>query len=202
MDRDEAFLLATGRVLPAAIQPELQGPERYAIGNVVYYSAKPTIVSWRKQNVQFATVNGGDPASLGDLFAPECVDPLKQIHLQSTLFSNSGGRDTTREFRTQGAGRSSLLRASFGAIYQTTSNLLGILDSKAGELKLDLGSTVVQKVLENGGQFFVVSTVYEAEKLEISEREDSDISKWMNGMYTYLKVRPLVLFPTSVYPTS
>ena len=40
----------------------------------------------------------------------------------------------------------------------------------------------MQKVLENGGEFFVVSTVYEAEKLEISEKEDSDLAQWENGM--------------------
>ena len=184
MEKNEAFQLATGRVLPAAIQPELEKPERYAIGNVVYHSAKPTIVSWRKQNLRFAaTVDGGDPVSLSSILAPECTRLLGQVRPQSTLFSNTGGRNTTREFRTQRSGRPHLtVRASFGAIYQTTSNLLGILDSTSGRLKLDLGSPVVQKVLENGGEFFVVSTVYEAEKLEISKKEDSDLAKWENGM--------------------
>ena len=50
MEKNEAFQLVTGQILPAAIQPEPERPERYAIGNVVYHSAKPTIVSWRKQN--------------------------------------------------------------------------------------------------------------------------------------------------------
>ena len=151
MEKNEAFQLATGRVIPAAIQPELEDPERYTIGNVVYHSAKPTIVSWRKQNVHFATVDGGEPASLSSILAPECTRLLSQLRPQSTLFSNNGGRNTTREFRTQRAGQSRIMEASFGAIYQTTSNLLGILDSTLGRLKLDLGNPVVQKVLENRG---------------------------------------------------
>ena len=128
-------------------------------------------------------MDGVDPVSLSSFLPPECTRLLGQVRPQSTLFSNTGGRNTTREFRTQRSGRPHLtVRASFGAIYQTTSNLLGILDSTSGRLKLDLGSPVVQKVLENGGEFFVVSTVYEAEKLEISEKEDSDLAKWENGM--------------------
>ena len=186
MEKNEAFQLATGRVLPAAIQPELEDPERYTIGNIVYHSAKPTIVSWRKQNVQFATVDGGEPASLSSILSPECTRLLSQLRPQSTLFSNTGDRNTTREFRTQRAGQSRIVKASFGAIYQTTSNLLGILDSTLGRLKLDLGNPVVQKVLQNGGDFFVVSTVYEADKLEISEREDSELAKWENGKNLYV----------------
>ena len=188
MERDEAFQLATGRVLPATIQAELEGPERYAIGNVVYHSAKPTIVSWRKQNVQFATLDGGEPASLSSILEPKYTGRLSRLRPQSTLFSSTGRRDTAAEFRTHSAGKPCLVRASFGAIYQTTSNLLGVLDSAAGGLKVDLGNPVVQRVAENGGRLFVVSTVYEADRVEISVREDSDQGQWRNGMMGALSI--------------
>jgi hypothetical protein len=173
MDKHEAFLLATTRVLPAAIQAEIKAPGRYSIGNVVYHSAKPTIVSWRKQSIQFAAPNGGETVSLKSILVPQCTKYMNQLRPQSTLFSNTGARDTTREFKAEYGGKAVDVRAEFGAIYQTTSNLLRILDSRSGELKADLENAVVQKVLGNGGRFFVVSTVYEGENVEIFVREEN-----------------------------
>ena len=182
MERDEAFQVAIARVFPAVVQAEMHNPERYAIGNLVYHSARPTIVSWRKQNVKFATEDGGAPASLSSIISPECPRVLSQLRPQSTLFSNTGSRETEREFTIQRAGQRRQIRASFGAVYQTTSNLLGLLESTSGEQRADLGNAVVQKVVENGGGCFVVSTVYEAEKVHISERDDSSEEKWRKGM--------------------
>ena len=184
MEGDEAFKLAAERALPAAITAESEGSERYAIGNVVFHATKPAIVSWRKQNLQFAKSGIGDTVSLSDILIPDCSSPLGQLRPQSTLFANTGTRATTREFTTTHytTEKAVAVKAEFGAIYQTASNLLGILDSSAGRLKADSENSVVQKVLQNEGQFFVVSTLYEAEKVEINVREETAEAQWRNGM--------------------
>ena len=187
MEEEEAFKLAAERALPAAVTAESGGSGRYAIGNIVFHAAKPNIVSWRKQNLQFSHSENGDAVSLTDILTPDCGAPLSRLRPQSTLFANTGTRATTREFTTTNckAGRAVTIKADFGAIYQTTSNLLGILDSATGRLKAESEHAAVQKVLENEGHFFVVSTLYEAEKLEICVREeatgDGEV-QWRNGM--------------------
>ena len=187
MEGDEVFKLAAERALPAAITAESEGSERYAIGNVVFLAAKPKAVSWRKRNLQFANSGNGDTVSLADILTPDCSSPLGQLRPQSTLFANTGTRATTREFTTTDytTERAVAVKADFGAIYQTASNLLGILDSTAGGLKADSENSVVQKVLQNEGQFFVVSTLYEAEKVEINVRDETagdEKAQWRKGM--------------------
>ena len=187
MEGLEAFKLAAERVLPAAITAESDRSELYSIGNVVSHAAKPTIVSWRKQNIQFSNTETGDAVSLTDILTPDCSTSLSQLSHQSTLFANTGTRATTREFTTNDAeGRAVTVKADFGAIYQTTSNLLGILDSTGGNLKVVSENSVIQKALENEGRLFVVSTLYEAEKVEISIREEvsgSNETVWKKGIY-------------------
>ena len=184
----EVLQLAARRVLPAAITVESEGYEQYAIGSIVYHSAKPTIVSWRKQNIQLAHSADGDAVTLSSILTPDCTRPLSQLRPQSTLFASTGKRETNREFTIsnyRGAGRVATVKAAFGAIYQTTSNLIGILDSTSGRLKADTDHPVVQKVLDNGGHCFVVSTLYEAEKVDISVKEEGDgkeVPQWRNGI--------------------
>lgn len=193
MERDEAFQLASSRVLPASIQAELDNTERYAIGNVVYNPAKPTIVSWRKQSVQFAQLDDGNPVGVKNIVAPESERLLSQLRTQSTLFSSTGRRETTKEFTIKLSDENqTLIKASFGAIYQSTSNLLGLLRSSGSNLlKADLGNPIVQRVVENGGQFYVISTVYEAERVEISVRidDDSDHETHWNSVVTEAEKR-------------
>lgn len=185
MEDQEIFKLAVGRTVPAAITAESEGDRKYAIGNVVYHSAKPTIVSWRKQNVQFAQDEDGDAVSLTSIVLPQYTRQLSQLRPQATLFANTGKRETTQEFTTQSTGKAATIRAEFGGLYQIASNLLAVLDSTSGTLKANLESPVTQKVLENGGHFFVVSTLYEAEKVEIKIREGlgNDEPQWKNGVF-------------------
>lgn len=197
MERDEAFQLASSRVLPASIQAELDNTERYAIGNVVYNPAKPTIVSWRKQSVQFAQLDDGNPVGVKNIVAPESERLLSQLRTQSTLFSSTGRRETTKEFTIKLSDENqTLIKASFGAIYQSTSNLLGLLRSSGSNLlKADLGNPIVQRVVENGGQFYVISTVYEAERVEISVRIDDDSdheTHWNSGIIIYIHIHKVL----------
>ena len=125
---------------------------------------------------------------LESVLTTECARHLTQLRLQSTLFSNTGSRETTREFSIQYGGKTTKMRAGFGAVYLTTSNLLGILDSTSGKLKADLDNPTVRKILKNGGSCFVLSTLYEAEKVEISVGEDitpeGKVSQWKTGTFT------------------
>ena len=176
------FRMVVSRVFPAVILADIDSPSSYSIGNVLYHSAKPTIVSWRKQKIQFAAADDGSPASLESVLLPESRRILGQIRPQFTFFSNTGSRDTTKELRFDQGGQARLVRASFSSVYQTTSNLLGLLESTAGELRVDPKSAVVGRVAESGGQCFVVSTVYQCEKVEINERVDSDSGEtWKQG---------------------
>ena len=177
MEGQEAFRLTAGRALPAAITAESEGIERYGIGNIVYHSAKPTIVSWRRQSVLFAQSEKQEPVGLARILTPDSTRIIGQLRSQSTLFANTGRRETRLEFTThnyQGSGGAATVKADFGALYQTTSNLLGLLGSASGKLRADLDNPVVRRVLENGGHFFVVSTVYEAQKAEITVKEAED----------------------------
>ena len=179
MEGQEAFRLAAGRALPAAITAESEGVERYEIANIVYHSAKPTIVSWRRQNVLFAQSEKQEPVGLARILTPDSTRIIGQLRSQSTLFANTGRRETRLEFTThnyQGSGGrgAATVKADFGALYQTTSNLLGLLGSASGKLRADLDNPVVRRVLENGGHFFVVSTVYEAQKAEITVKGAED----------------------------
>ena len=182
----EIFKLAAGRTLPAAITAEGEGNQRYVIGNVVYHLAKPTVVPWRKQNVQFAQSEDGDAVSLTGILLPAYTRQLSQLRHQATLFASTGKRETTQEFTTQRTGKAITIWAEFGALYQIASNLLAVLDSTSGTLEADLENPVTQKVLGNGGHFFVVSTLYEAEKAEIKIREEIEIGneqpQWKNGV--------------------
>ena len=186
MEAQEIFKLAAGRILPAAITAESEGNQRYVIGNVVYHSTKPTVVSWRKQNVQFAQSEDGDAVNLTSILLPAYTRQLSQLRHQATLFASTctGKRETTQEFTTQRTGKAATIRAEFGALYQIASNLLAVLDSTTGTLKADLENPVTQKVLGNGGHFFVVSTLYEAEKAEIKIREEigNEQPQWKNGV--------------------
>ena len=184
MEAQEIFKLAAGRTLPAAITAESEGNQRYVIGNVVYHSAKPTVVSWRKQNVQFAQSKDGDAVSLTSILLPAYTRQLSQLRHQATLFASTGKRETTQEFSIQRTGKTATVSAEFGALYQIASNLIAVLDSTSGTLKVDLDNPVTQNVLGNGGHFFVVSTLYEAEKAEIKIREElgNEEPQWKNGV--------------------
>ena len=190
MEGPEIFRLAAGHALPAAITAELDsdGHNRYQIGHVVYFSAKPMIVAWRKQTLQFAQDEDGDPVRLEQILTPDCPGIQEKLRTQSTLFARGGRRETNLEFTKPslpgGHERETRVKADFGTIYQASSNLLGLLDSFQRRLKADLGHPVVQKVLENGGDFFVVSTVYEAEKatIAVSEKaEGEEEPQWKEG---------------------
>ena len=190
MEKQEVFQLAAERALPAAITAKEEGSEQYVLGTIVYHSARPTIVSWRKQNVQFAQSEGGNGATLASILTPDGAKPLSQLRSQSTLFANTGKRETTREFTVTNyprTGKLAVIKAEFGAIYQTASNIFGILDSTSGNLRADGNNPIVKQILENGGHFYVLSTVYESEKVDISVREETqgeEVFQWRKGNYS------------------
>lgn len=194
MEGPEIFKLAAGRALPAAITAELEsdGHNRYQIGHVVYFSAKPMIVAWRKQTLQFAQAEDGGPVRLGQILTPDSPGIQEKIRTQSTLFARGGRRETKLEFTkpslSGGDDRETRVKADFGTIYQVSSNLLSLFDSFQRKLKVDLGHPVVQKVLENGGDFFVVSTVYEAKRATIAvgeKAEGKEEPQWKEGSTVY-----------------
>ena len=185
MERAEAFKLVAGRALPAAITAVVGEAvvERYEIGNIVYYAEKPTIVPWRRQEVQFAQRNEGQPEKLRGIVTAESAKFLERLHTQSTLFASTGRRETNLEFSSTNylsSGKTATLKADLGALYQVTSNLLGLFESFSGRFRADVAHPVVKKVLENGGHFFVVSTVYQAEKAQILVKDEEE-SQWREG---------------------
>lgn len=203
MEGPEIFKLAAGRALPAAITAELEGDghNRYQIGHVVYFSAKPMIVAWRRQTLQFAQDEDGGPVRLGQILTPNCAGIQEKLRTQSTLFARGGRREMELEFTKPslpgGGEEETVVKADFGAVYQASSNLLGLVDSFQRKLKANLGHPVVQKVLENGGDFFVISTVYEAQKVEIAtseKAEGEEKPQWKEGTTAvYLECMSLVM---------
>ena len=194
MEQQEIFSAAATHVLPSAITAECNayGQSRHRLGQVVHLAAKPTVVAWRKQSMQFAQNEKGNPVSLGQIMVPESAQLMEKIRTQSTLFTRGGGREVKVEFTRQaslcGSVREVAVRADFGAVYQVTSNLLGLLDSFAYKMHVDLTHPFVSSIVKKGGQFYVISTVYEAEKAEISVSENSGVketSEWKEGIQFY-----------------
>ena len=127
--------------------------------------------------------------SLGQIMVPESAQLMEKIRTQSILFTRGGGREVRVEFTRQaslgGSVREVAVRADFGAIYQVSSNLLGLLDSFAPKMQVDLTHPFVSSIVEKGGQLYVISTVYEAAKAEISVSENPGVeeaSEWRKGI--------------------
>ena len=182
MPKDTLFKKIVGNILPTAIPVDLEKVDELTVGKVLIYSKKPRkLIPMRKHDLAFT---GWSLQSLltdekfsfttarSYLFdsgkntssASVTVDLDASVDMKSALLKLAS-LDTAFKFDVE-EDKTLTVSSDFGKITHISTDVVTTI--LGGKHSVDINHPIVKKAIDYGGNMFVVTAVYEAERCNLS----------------------------------
>ena len=185
MSAQELFGRTVRQYLPSAIPSHLERIDEYSAGKVLVYRKQPKrLMPWRKNHLNFT---GFDLSSLLAEGQALKVSTASDVVFDTGTGTRKSDADLNLDAQLKDAlvGMGVTLKSSetknlslvtkLGKITHIKTDLFQRLQSKT--YKLDLNHLVVKKALHEGGTLFVISTLYQADVVNIQIEVQEKVSE-------------------------
>lgn len=169
-----AFENIVGTLFPESIPVSLERIDEFATGMVLVYTKRPRkLIPTRKHELDFTG------CSLRSLLAEDQPE-ITVAHAKSYLFdtgkissstSLKAGTESSAQFLAKLTGKFTEekevnITGEFGKIFHKYTDVVN--SCTAGNVKVNTNHSVVKRAIENGRSLFVITSIYEGERCNIS----------------------------------